>query len=391
MSHKLTKRQIQSLKKQFENKEQRGKLKATQAERQAERARRRAPPRQRDWQDGDEAHIEPGSRAKLRPAPVEPEARSIAGPAAAATGTVIEVRSGESLVAVQGEIVRAALPPSQRLIDPATRSPLAVGDRVQLEVIAADVVRIVAVLPRRSALMRDVYDPTRRDAVHTNQVLAANIDQVIVVCSPAEPPFRPRLIDRYLVAASRDGLPVVICLNKTDLGVGEDVAAYLRGYERLGAGVARASAVSGDGLDALRSRIAGKVSLFTGHSGVGKSSLLNALEAGLALRVGQVTPSTAGQGKGRHTTSSARLVPLSLPDTFVVDSPGIRAFGVRGLAARALAAHFPDIDALVGGCAYRDCLHRGEDGCAVAAHAERDAFLSERLASYRTLLGEVSS
>jgi ribosome biogenesis GTPase len=130
--------------------------------------------------------------------------------------------------------------------------------------------------------------------------------------------------------------------------------------------------------------------LFTGHSGVGKSSLLNALEPGLALRVGSVTEATAGQGKGRHTTSSARLVPLSLADTFVVDSPGIRAFGVRGLAARALAAHLPDIDALASGCAYRDCLHRGEPGCAVAAHAERDSFLRERVASYRTLLGELS-
>jgi len=388
MSHKLTKRQITSLKKLNEHKEQRAQVKARQAERQAERAAHRdAPPRRRDWSDDDAPAPERARRPAPRPVAVD------AAPAASAPpetiGTVIEVRSGDSLVAVRGRIVRAALPPGARLVDPATRSPLAVGDRVQLETVGGDLVRIVALLPRRSALVREVYDPSRRNATHIGQVLAANIDQLIVVCSPAEPPFRPRLIDRYLVAASRDGLPVVICLNKTDLGVAEDIASYLRGYERLGAGVVLTSAVTGEGLNTLRSRIAGNVSLFSGHSGVGKSSLLDALEPGLALRVGSVTEARAGQGKGRHTTASARLVPLSLPDTFVVDSPGIRAFGVRGLAARALAAHFPDIDALGAGCAYRDCLHRGEPGCAVAAHAERDAFLRERLGSYRALLSEV--
>jgi ribosome biogenesis GTPase len=393
MSHKLTKRQVKSLKKQFEHKDRRAELKARRAERQAERAARKGPPpRQRDWLDGDGPAFEP-VRRKASPHAVPIEASPAATPSAPppeAIATVIEVHPGDALVSLRGRTVRAALPPDTRLVDPETRSPLAVGDRVQLEAVAPDVVRIVALLPRRSALVREVYDPSRRSATHVGQVMAANIDQVFVVCSPVEPPFRPRLIDRYLVAASRDGLPVVICLNKTDLGVGGDVEAYLRAYERLGCAVARTSAVSGQGLGELRARIAGKVSLFTGHSGVGKSSLLNALEPGLALRVGSVTEATAGQGKGRHTTSSARLVPLSLPDTFVVDSPGIRAFGVRGLAARALAAHFPDIDGLAGGCAYRDCLHRGEHGCAVAAQAERDAFLRERLASYRTLLGELS-
>ena len=392
MSHKQTNRQIQSLRKANEHKEQRAALKAQQAQRLAEAAQRRpAPPRRRDWGDDDGQRREPmrRSKARARVAAIEGAPALIDAPPEA-TGTVIEVRSSDSLVAIAGRVVRATLLPGARLVDPATRSALAVGDRVQLEAAAPGVVRIVAVLPRRSALARDVYDPSRRNATHTGHVIAANIDQVIVVCSPAEPPFRPRLIDRYLVAASRDGLPVVVVLNKTDLGVSEEIDAYLRAYERLGAGVARVSAVSGDGLDDLRSRIAGKVSLFTGHSGVGKSSLLNALEPGLALRVAEVTQSAAGQGKGRHTTSSARLVPLSLPDTFVVDSPGIRAFGIRGLTPPELASHFIDIAGHAPDCAYRDCLHRGEPGCAVERAAASDAFLRERLASYRTMLGEAS-
>jgi ribosome biogenesis GTPase len=273
--------------------------------------------------------------------------------------------------------------------DPSARSPLAVGDRVQLQTIGGERARIVAALPRRSALTRDVYDPTRRDAVHIGQVLAANIDQVVVVCSPAEPPFRPRLIDRYLVAASRDSLPASICLNKEDLGVPEAVGWYLSGYARLGVSVLRASALTGAGLVGLKECMAGKVSLLTGHSGVGKSSLLNALEPGLHLRAGEVSRTAAGQGKGRHTTSAARLMPLSHPDTFVVDTPGIRAFGIRGIQARELAVHFADIAALASRCAYGDCLHRGEPGCAVAVRAQHDDFLRERLASYRGMLREL--
>jgi len=274
-------------------------------------------------------------------------------------------------------------------VDAGTRSPIAVGDRVTLEPAGPGEARISAVLPRRSALRRAVADASRDAATYKGQVMAANIDQVVIVCSPVAPPFRPRLIDRYLVAASLDELPAVICLNKCDLGVPHDIERYLDGYAHLDIAAVRTSAVSNAGLDELSERLSGRVSLFTGHSGVGKSSLLNAVEPGLALRVNEVTQSTAGQGKGRHTTSAARLVPLSLPDTFVVDSPGIRAFGVRGVPAHELAGHFTGIAALASGCSYRDCLHRGEPDCAVDAAAGRDWFLRERLASYRTLLAEV--
>ena len=169
----------------------------------------------------------------------------------------------------------------------------------------------------------------------------------------------------------------------------------LQGYAALGIDVLRTSAEAGDGLESAREQIAGKVSLFTGHSGVGKSSLLNALEPGLALRVGDVTQATAGQGKGTHTTSSARLIPLSLAETFVVDTPGIRTFSVRGMAPRDLAPHFPDIAALARpsgkkqGCAYSDCLHSAEPDCAVRSAQHMDPFLKGRYKSYRTMLEEL--
>jgi len=389
MSEEIPKRRLKGILKALDDKKQRLELKERQRKRLAESASRRPPPpRRKDWRHIDDQHEteEPERPARpLRRSPyaVAPE------PLPEAIGTVVEIRPGESLVAHGGALVRATLPAAGADIDPSTRSPLAVGDRVQLQPTGDDRARIVAILPRRSALTRDVYDASRRDAVHERHVLAANIDQVIVVCSPAEPPFRPRLIDRYLVAASRDSLPAVVCLNKADLGVAGKVEWYLDGYSRLGVPVLRTSVLTGTGLVELRECMAGRVSLLTGHSGVGKSSLLNALEPALALRIGEVTQTVAGQGKGRHTTSAARLIPLSLPGTFVVDTPGIRAFGIRGMETRELALHFVDIAALAGGCAFDDCLHRGEPACAVARRARHDGFLRERLESYRGMLREL--
>jgi ribosome biogenesis GTPase len=389
MSEELPKRRLKGVLKALDEKKQRLELKARQRERLAESASRRPPPpRRKDWWHTDEQHeIEeperPARPARRAPYAVAPE------PLPEGIGTVVGVRPGEALVARRGAVLRATLPAA---IDSSARSPLAVGDRVQLQPAGGDQARIVAILPRRSALTRDVYDASRRNAVHERHVLAANIDQAIVVCSPAEPPFRPRLIDRYLVAASRDSLPAVVCLNKEDLGVADEVEWYLDGYSRLGVPVLRTSALTGTGLVELRERMEGRVSLLTGHSGVGKSSLLNALEPGLALRTGEVTQTAAGQGKGRHTTSAARLIPLSLPGTFVVDTPGIRAFGIGGMEARELARHFADIAALAalaGGCAFGDCLHRGEPACAVAGRARRDRFLRARLESYRGMLREL--
>ena len=395
MSEKLTKRQVRSIKKMMENKGRRQQLKALRNQRPPDQRDRSRAPRRKRWNEGDEDYftvekIRRAERVKVARRPSQPAASE---PGPETNGTVIEIRSGDSLVMYEGRIIQATLPRSVRLPS-GTRSPLAVGDRVQL---AADgsvqlatggseTARIVAIAPRRSALSRDATIGSGPETAH---VLAANIDQVIIVCSPAEPPFRPRLIDRYLVAASRDGLAAVICLNKTDLGVPSAVEASLAGYSKLGIEIIRTSATTGDGIDAARACIAGKVSLFTGHSGVGKSSLLNTMEPGLSLHVGDVTESTAGQGKGRHTTSSARLLPLSIPETYVVDSPGIRAFGIRGMAARELATHFPDIDALATGCAFGDCRHRAEPDCAVRAGAHLDPFMKARVDSYRGMLAEL--
>jgi len=196
-------------------------------------------------------------------------------------------------------------------------------------------------------------------------------------------------MDRFLVAASRDELPAILCVNKLDLGLSTEARKNLEGYAALGFEVLLTSTVTGEGVESLMEVVNGKTSLLTGHSGVGKSSLLNAIEPGLARRVGSVTQAAAGQGKGMHTTSSSRLVPLSIPNTFMVDTPGIRSFGITGLGKEDLAAHFPDILQLAESCEFRNCLHDGELGCALPVASSELPFLDARWKSYLTLLSEL--
>jgi ribosome biogenesis GTPase len=262
--------------------------------------------------------------------------------------------------------------------------PIVAGDTVRVTALPGAHLRIDAVEPRRSVLGRFVG---KTDTRSTFDPIAANIDLVVLVCSPTSPPFRPGLIDRYLTAAALESLPFAICLNKSDLGVTAEVESMLAGYASTGVAIFTTSAQTGDGIDLLRSSLEKKISLFTGHSGVGKSSLLNAIEPGLALKTGSVTQATAGDGKGRHTTTSARLIPLSLPDTYVVDSPGVRGFGLGPIAADDLLVGFPEIVDASQRCRIRRCRHNAEAGCAVETELSKTPFGTHRLASYRSLAG----
>jgi ribosome biogenesis GTPase len=301
--------------------------------------------------------------------------------------TVVEVHAAEVLVSLDGDISRAHLG-SSLFSDAQSRNPVAVGDQVLITLYGSAPARVESVLPRRSSLARGSGDASRGKGRLRTQIFAANIDQVIIV-SAAEPPLNPRLMDRFLVAASRDELPAILCVNKLDLGLSTEARKNLEGYAALGFEVLLTSTVTGEGVESLMEVVNGKTSLLTGHSGVGKSSLLNAIEPGLARRVGSVTQAAAGQGKGMHTTSSSRLVPLSIPNTFMVDTPGIRSFGITGLGKEDLAAHFPDILQLAESCEFRNCLHDGELGCALPVASSELPFLDARWKSYLALLSEL--
>jgi ribosome biogenesis GTPase len=212
---------------------------------------------------------------------------------------------------------------------------------------------IERVEPRRGVVSR-----TSRNRQH---VLVANVDQLIIVTSAAEPRLKPNLVDRLLVTAERGGVRPVICINKIDLVEPADLMPLVGVYAQLGYDVLLASATSGQGIERLRDVLAGEESVVTGQSGVGKSSLLNAVEPGLHLRVQTVSGETQ---KGRHTTTTAELIPLSFGG-YVVDTPGVRQFQLWDVIPEEVAGFFRDLRPYVSRCRFPDCTHTHEDHCAV--------------------------
>jgi ribosome biogenesis GTPase len=259
---------------------------------------------------------------------------------------------------------------------------LAVGDRVEVERGARDsALAITAIQPRRTQLARRSPGGARGE-----RIVAANLDQVVVVLAAARPEPNERMLDRFLVIAHANDLVARIVINKTDL-VGEAVArARFGAYEALGYPVHYTSIVSGAGLDALHDVLRGRSSALTGPSGVGKSSLMNAMYPGLDLRVGEISESV---NKGRHTTVGALMHPL--PDGgFVVDTPGLREVGLWGLPSASLDQCFPEFRHLAGACRFADCRHVAEPDCAVRAALEQGRITPDRYASYTTLREELA-
>jgi ribosome biogenesis GTPase len=243
--------------------------------------------------------------------------------------------------------------------------PVAVGDEVRFVENADGSGLITEVLPRRSALIR--REATGSSARHAfEQVVVANLDQVVPVFSAARPAPSWALLDRYLVSAESLDLPSLICITKLDLDTDSDIAGIAEVYRRIGYQVILTSAVSGDGITELADALRGKVSVLVGKSGVGKTSLLNAIHPGLGLRVNAVSGQT---GKGMHTTSNLEMIPFEEdggPAGSVIDTPGIREFGLWNVDDSDLALMFPEMRSYVGTCRFgMDCSHDKEPGCAI--------------------------
>jgi ribosome biogenesis GTPase len=286
------------------------------------------------------------------------------------TGGVWQVRTEE------GETYPASL---RGRLKQGEHEKLAVGDDVTIECGERDDAwSIVEILPRRSKLARRAPGggPGER-------VVAANLDQVVVVFAIAEPEPHVRMLDRFLVIAEANDLASRVVVNKVELAPTE---THLFGeYEKIGYPVHYTSVKRGDGLPELKAALRGRVSALTGPSGVGKSSLLNAMFPGLNLRVGEISRSVM---KGRHTTVGADLHPL--PEAgYVVDTPGLREVGVWGLDARELDRCFPEMRPLLEQCRFGDCTHRVEPGCAVQEGVEAGAMSRERYESYLKLKQEL--
>jgi ribosome biogenesis GTPase / thiamine phosphate phosphatase len=239
--------------------------------------------------------------------------------------------------------------------------PVAIGDEVTFFETGNGSGMITEILPRRLRLSRPAAMPGAR---LYEQVIVANLDQVVPVFSVSNPPPKWALLDRYLVSAEASGLPALICVTKYDLRRAQDaLEESLELYRRIGYQVHCVSVVTGEGLEGFKRSLSGRLSVLVGKSGVGKTSLLNALQTGLGLRVCSV--GQGKQGKGRHTTTHLEMFPLDFGGA-VVDTPGMREFGLWDVGRDDLALFFPEMRPLVGRCKFGlDCRHDSEPGCAV--------------------------
>jgi len=273
---------------------------------------------------------------------------------------------------------------SARLKRASNGDPVAIGDVVRWN----ESGQIVEVLPRRSQLMRRAAKPMPDSYAH-EQVIAANVDQVIPVFAAANPKPAWNLLDRYLVSAESAEIPALVVITKFDLVDGKPESAEIMSvateYRAIGYEVIVTSAETGLGLEELRAALANRLSVFVGKSGVGKSSLLNALEPGLGVKVQQTSRLT---GKGRHTTTHLEMFPLAVGGA-IIDTPGIREFGLWDVDSADLALFFPEMRPFVGVCKFGlDCSHDQEPGCAIRRAVNAGEISPYRYQSYLKLRDE---
>lgn len=355
------------------------------------RKNRAKPPRPRQWtrdfkEHGDEGAATPlGERVKAkgdlsrRRTVIQEETAAARAPADAPgadtgsglRGRVLRLHGLQSVVETDdGRQYRCAVRRLLRTLATDERNILAPGDRVWIRPAGGDEGFIERVEPRHGILTRA---SKRRE-----HVIAANVDRVVIVASLVEPDLKPHLIDRYLASAGQGGLGAVVCLNKADL---VDPTAYqpLVGlYSQLDVPALLTSATTGLGIGRLRDLLRGRQTVFAGQSGVGKSSLLNAIQPGLGLHVREVSETTQ---KGRHTTTTAELLRLDF-GAWVFDTPGIRQFALWDIIPEEVEGFFPEFRPFVPLCAYPDCTHTHEDRCAVKRAVRRRQIDLSRYTSY---------
>jgi ribosome biogenesis GTPase len=326
-------------------------------------------------------HIEEASAETIGAAVTESDWQAEAEAIGLCLGLVTEVSRGLCRAAVAGELLLCDLRGSLSAEGTPYTNIVAVGDRVLLSRPEAGHGWVERVLPRRSALTRP--DPFYR---HLKQIVVANAGQLLIVAAWREPHLWLRLIDEYLIAAIRNNLAPLICINKIDLA--EDAAAcraLVQPYANLGYRLLLTSAISGEGLDELRQVLRDQTTVLAGMSGVGKSTLLSAVEPGLDLRAKTVSQKS---GEGRHTTTQVNLWPLAAGG-YVIDTPGIRELGLQGLHPEELVTFYPEIEETAESCRFSNCSHHHEPGCAVRAAVAAGTIAEWRYENYHKLYGQL--
>lgn len=268
-----------------------------------------------------------------------------------------------------------------RLSDLKTTNPIAVGDFVHFEIEENQETGVINAIEERDNYI------VRKSIKNKNQghIIAANIDQSVLIVTISYPRTSLGFIDRFLVSAEAFRIPQTIIFNKTDLLKPKEeklVEEYIAIYTAIGVTCLRASALKKEGLEQIREQLKGKKTLISGHSGVGKSTLINELQPGLELRTSEVSDFAE---KGVHTTTFAEMFEIS-PSTLIIDTPGIKELGLMDIANTELSDYFPEMRALIGECKFHDCSHTHEPGCAIQGAVVAGEIADSRFNSYLSML-----
>ncbi|MEP7267658.1 MAG: ribosome small subunit-dependent GTPase A [Saprospiraceae bacterium] len=303
----------------------------------------------------------------------------------ALTGIVIKSTGNWYQVQSGNEIFQCRIIGKFRLDDKILTNPLGVGDQVEFELEKDNNGLIKKILPRKNYIVRQ--SPRQKHHLH---MIAANIDQAMLVVTLLQPNFKQGFIDRYLLMTEPQNIPTVIIINKSDLFESYESELYdeLKSiYEGIGYLILKTSSVTGEGMEKLKSILSNKVTIIGGQSGVGKSTLINYLQPHLDLRTTDISEHS---GKGTHTTTFAEMYPLDFGGQ-LIDTPGIKTLSFNNLSPMDVAHNFREFFLLAKNCKYGDCIHRNEPGCAVKADIGKGMVHTSRYETYLSILEEIES
>ncbi len=295
------------------------------------------------------------------------------------TATVIRATGSWYDVLHDGATLQCRIRGKLRLKGVRSTNPVVVGDTVECEADEGGDYVIAAIEPRRNYVIRRASNLSKE-----SHIIAANIDQALLMVTLRSPETATEFVDRFLVTCEAYKVPVTILLSKTDLQQVDEIAAFRAIYEPIGYAVHEVSTRSGEGVDAVRQLLAGKITLISGNSGVGKSTLISTIDPALDIRTGEISES---HHKGRHTTTFSAMYPLSGGGA-VIDTPGIKGFGLIDIDDAELGHYFPEMMRAASNCRFYNCTHTHEPGCAVVEAVRAGQIAPERYESYLKILDE---
>lgn len=278
----------------------------------------------------------------------------------------------------EGNSIECRIRGKIRLKEVRSTNPVVVGDRVEYEAEGENGV-ITDILPRDNYIIRRASNLSKE-----SHIIAANIDQALIVVSLKNPKTNYEFIDRFLVTCEGYKIPATIVLNKVDIAPEEEVDEFIETYSMAGYRVILSSVKTGEGIDDIAALLKDKTTLLSGNSGVGKSSLVSTIEPTLDIKIGEVSQS---HNKGKHTTTFSQIYPLTFGG-FIVDTPGIKGFGLIDIDSRELCRYFPDLMRYAPNCKFYNCTHQHEPDCAVERALIEGKISMKRYESYLKMVEE---